>query len=81
MKNYRRNILSICLLSLLIILGFFLLTSGQPAALQSMSSVQTISGTAHAGDSNWAVLLGIAGLIRQCRTLKDNQGKISDSAP
>lgn len=48
MKNYRRNILSICLLSLLIILGFFLLTSGQPAALQSMSSVQTISGTAHA---------------------------------
>lgn len=63
MKNYRRNILSICLLSLLIILGFILLTSGQPAALQSMSSVQTVSSAAHAGESNWAVLLGIAGLI------------------
>lgn len=63
MKNYHSNIVSICLLSLLIILSFLLLTSGQPAALQSMSSVQTVSNTAYSGDSNWAVLLGIAGLI------------------
>ncbi len=63
MKIYRHNIISICLLSLLIIFGFILLSGGQPTAVQSMSSLQSACSTAHAGESNWAVLLGIAGLV------------------
>ena len=68
MKSYRRNILGICTLALLIICGFILLTAGIPltdqsVVAQNMTSLQTVSSSTRSGDSNWAVFLGIAGLV------------------
>lgn len=68
MNSYRRNILGICALSLLIIGGFMILTAGtpmtnQPVVAQNMTSLQAVCSTTASSDSNWVVILGIAGLI------------------
>ena len=62
MKNYCYNILSVCLLALLLIVGFALLTSNVPTALPSISAMQTTDALP-GHDSHWAVLLGIVGLV------------------